>query len=141
MPCAMNTILFEPAPTHSGILFLDRLGQCPQTRIIVGVVAGIHIQPLRYLLVAMRLIQVAVHIFEMLAKELFVHAFRQNMDPEVASVQFNGRKSGPCGGTVRSVKQFAANLFVQVSRILNGIVQGELFQTVESLSRRHFLEV
>src|SRR5205823_9372348 len=96
-------------------------------RVIAG---GVH-QP-GDILANSAVIQITVRVAKMLFEELLVPPFKQHEQPERPSVQINGGVSSPRRWDPGRQEKLARDLFGNITRILNRIVQGDLLQSVET---------
>jgi len=74
-------------------------------------------------------------------EKLLVPAFHQDKQPECAPVQFGRGVSGARGRNACRQEQFAGDLLGNIAAILDGVVQMNLLQTMETLPFGILVEV
>ena len=120
--------LIQPREPRREVRLLRRRREVAQAGLILGILAGISAHGTVDVHAGMAVVNIAFGIFEVAPQKLLVDAFDQDVKAQPLAIQLDRRVRRARSGDAGGFEEFPADLFREVSRILHGIIQVQLFQ-------------
>jgi hypothetical protein len=115
--------LFEKRPAGGEVGCLRGFSQGDAIGLFAGAVARVGRQLDVDVFEEATVVKIAGGFVEILFEKAAVPAFNQDVEAEIAPVEFDRGVSGARGGDAGFQKDFAGELFADVGRVLDGIVE------------------